>query len=387
MRVLYDHQIFQYQRFGGISRYYFELFRQFNRNADIEIILPFSYSNNEYLLNLKDTFNVSNPVFLGNSTFPGKDRLHRMRNKYFPLFDPAVLNRNSALDYIRNGNYDIIHPTYYDVYYLDAIKNKKLVLTIYDLIYEKYFDSFPSVEAIQILENKKKLIDRSDHIIVLSESGKKDLLSIYNVDPKKVSVIHLGNSLEPIIRERTREKPIDLPNKYILFVGNRFGYKNFSFFIETIQNIIRSDKDLYVVCTGKEFTQEEFHLLQKLKIHSKVIQRYVPDNELIELYQYATMFVFPSLYEGFGIPVLEAMSNGCPTLLSNTSSLPEVGGDASVYFDPTNASSIATQVSRCLYDDKILSELTEKGLERVKQFSWKSTAAATVEVYRKVLNN
>jgi glycosyltransferase involved in cell wall biosynthesis len=387
MQIVYDHQIFQYQRFGGISRYFAELIRQFQVYDDVEIITPFTFIQNEYLLGMKGNFIYSNPMLFGDMRLPGKTRMNMLRDKLFPRFNKSQQNVNSILNTLRKRNFDIFHPTYYDCYYLDELKEKKLIITVYDLIYEKFTDQFYPSEAIEVLQNKKKLIEQSDHIIVLSESGKKDLLELYHINPNKVSVVSLGNSLTLDPDEMSISKQYNLPQKYILFVGLRFGYKNFQFFIESIQEILRNDDNLFVVCTGKEFSPEEIKIFRQLKIEKKVLQRFVRDSELAVLYKHAAAFVFPSLYEGFGIPVLEAMSIGCPAVLSNTSSLPEVGGDAALYFDPRNAQSIANSVSECLNDENKRISLIEKGRERVNNFSWQKTAQGTAEVYRNVLRD
>ncbi len=387
MRVLYDHQIFQYQRFGGISRYFYELLRHFHKSNTITALVPFRYTNNEHLLNLEKQFGFIEPVFLGRNNFPGKGKLWMLRNKYFPQYDESLINKKYVVDSLLRGDFDIFHPTYYDDYFLDYIGEKSVVITIYDLIYEKYPDCFPQSEVETVLRNKKKLIDRANHIIVISESGKKDLLDIYKVNEKKVSVIYLGNSLNQDPWAANMVTANGIPEEYILYVGNRSSYKNFIFLIRSIQNILHNDKDLHVICTGEKFTSEEKRLFRELKIADRLIHKFVSDDELTLLYKNAKIFVFPSLYEGFGIPVLEAMSNGCPVVLSNTSSLPEVGGDAALYFNPMDSDSISSTVYKCLSDDKMRIELTKKGIERVKLFSWKKTAIATADVYRQVLSN
>jgi len=386
MRVLYDHQIFYYQRFGGISRYYSELFKAFNKNNEIVPVIPFTYTRNEYLLNNIEEFNFIEPKFLVKHRFPGKGKLQALRNKYFPQYDTSIINTTSVINSLLEKKYDLFHPTYYDDYFLEYINDKPFVITIYDLIYEKYPDNFPPKEVETILRNKKKLIECANHIIAISESVKQDLIEFYKVNENKVSVIYLGNSLIQNSLETNIVRSNEIPDRYILYVGNRLAYKNFIFLIKSIHSILQNNKQLYVVCTGNKFTAAEKKIFRELKIEDRLIHKFVSDYELALLYKSAKIFVFPSLYEGFGIPVLEAMSNGCPMALSNTSSLSEVGGDAAMYFDPTNSESICNTLNICLFDDQVRTELTRKGRERVKLFSWENTAKATAVVYAKVLN-
>lgn len=385
MRVLYDHQIFHYQRFGGISRYFYELFRRFTLESGIEAVIPFRYTNNEYLLQAKEQYGFIKPEFLGKSSFPGKGRLWSLRDTYFPRYNATLQNRENVLTRIKRGEFDIFHPTYFEDYYSASIGPVPVVITVYDLIYEKYPDHFPAEEVTEVLRNKKAIIGRADRIITISHSAKKDLVELYRVDERKVSVVYLGNSLQTTESSGNTQTALELPGKFILYVGNRTGYKNFTAFIRSITPLFQKDKDLHLMCTGTPFTPEETTFFKELGIDSRIHARFVTDQMLMHLYRNARAFVFPSLYEGFGIPVIEAMSNGCPAVLSNTSSLPEIGGAAALYFDPLDPESIAHTVERCLNDDAQRAEMITKGRVQAGGFSWETTAQQTAEIYRSLL--
>jgi len=177
-----------------------------------------------------------------------------------------------------------------------------------------------------------------------------------------------------------------LPKKYILFVGSRSGYKNFNLFVEAITPLLVKDNELKLVCVGggnfKEIENEKF---KRLNIINKIYQYSVNDDILTYLYKKAVAFIFPSLYEGFGIPILEAFSCGCPVIASNTSSLPEVAGDAAVYFDPTDKLSMLNSIQKVIYNDELKKQLINKGIERVKEFTWEKTAEKTKMLYEEIL--
>jgi glycosyltransferase involved in cell wall biosynthesis len=233
-------------------------------------------------------------------------------------------------------------------------------------------------------EQKRRLVHKAALVIAVSECTKRDIVQLLGVPPEKVVVIYHGNSLEaPALEDATPRA--ELPAKYLLFVGNRGLYKNFYFFMQAIAPLLAEDKDLQVVCTGTPLDEPEKQLLRSYGLQERIFHVSANDQMLISLYRNALAFVFPSLYEGFGIPVLEAFANGCPVLVSNTSSLPEVGGDAVRYFAPKEAVSIREAVQAVLDNDRYREELVAKGYGQLSKFSWESMAKQTQEAYRRVL--
>lgn len=273
---------------------------------------------------------------------------------------------------------DIVHLTYYNPYAL-KLKGVKKVVTVYDMIEEvKRQDS----RLDFLIGYKKRCILEADHVIAISESTKSDILRLYpNMDENKISVIYIGTSIKG-----PQTTAIDLPDKYILFVGKRDGYKNFNRFFKAIKPLLSQDRDLSLLCVGGGcFTQEEDRMFGESRC--QVFQMDVDDDILAAAYAKALCFVFPSLYEGFGIPTLEAFTCECPAVISNTSSMPEVGGDAVLYFNPGSEDEMRMQVEKVMNDNTLKLELIEKGRERVKLFSWETIAKQTVECYKKVMED
>jgi len=367
MKVLYDHQIFTSQVYGGISRYFFELLKHFKDDGEVECELYIRYSNNHYL---KELNHLPYKTFFENYSFRGKDRLLN------------ILNKKVSKKAIYEGNYDIFHPTYYDPYFLDFLNSKPFVLTIYDMIHEIYPEMFSSKDETS--KRKKLLAQKATRIIAISENTKKDIIKFLGIDEGKIEVIYLSNSFNIYKGDETINMKI--PEKYILFVGSRIGYKNFELFIEAISPLLNNDIELNVVCAGGgKFNDMEIEKLKSLKIESKVFYYSGSDTVLAYLYNKAVAFVFPSLYEGFGIPILESFACECPVICSKTSSLPEVAGDAAVYFEPESELSILDCVQKVIYNNSLRSQLVYKGSQRVKEFSWEKTTKKTKKIYEDIL--
>ena len=247
------------------------------------------------------------------------------------------------------------------------------------MIHEKFPLYFSSKDKTS--EYKQILCQRASRIIAISQNTKNDLCDIFNIQPNKVEVVYLGDSLKKIKSERVK----DIPQRYLLYVGSRSIYKNFSFLLKNISDIVKSE-NLYLVCVGgNNFTKDELKLIHVFNLERNITQLNAFDAELKYLYENAIALVFPSLYEGFGIPILEAFVCDCPVVCSNTSSLPEVAGDAALYFNPNNKESIRFAVERILSDEKLRQDLIQKGQERVKEFSWKKCAQETKKVYESIL--
>lgn len=366
MKILYDHQTFNLQTYGGISRYFFELMNQFSKWPDVRFELSLRYSDNHYLENSGFADYRS---FCGGYKFRGRNIIMRFFNE-----------RNSRKSLIKQ-DFDVFHPTYYGTYFLDCVGGRPFVLTIYDMIHEIFGGSLPAGD--KTAENKRALAQRAAKIIAISENTKKDIIKYYGVDEDKISVIYLGNSLA---ETPARTVNLALPEKYLLFVGARIRYKNFDKFIRSVRPLMEQDDKLNIVCTGvTAFSIQEKQMFDDLKIRNRVHWFMVNDSELAALYRRAVAFVFPSLYEGFGIPVLEAFACGCPAILSRTSSLPEIGGDAVEYFDPENEDDIRETVRKVITDKNKQKDLRQKGIVRVKQFSWEKTAKQTLDVYRSII--
>jgi glycosyltransferase involved in cell wall biosynthesis len=382
MKILFDYQIFDEQKVGGISRYFYELYKKFNADPDIMLTLPVECSENIFLKSIENYKNLPseliNPYekFLPKIKFRGKWKVYSLfsKNVY------AVTNKERSLTTIDKNDFDVFHPSYYNPYHLEKLRKKPLVITVHDMINEIFPGFFPLDAPTSC--NKRAVTKRADKIIVVSESTKRDLVYFFDIPPEKITVIYHGNSFSS--NNVNRNEEIQLPDMYLLFVGNRLNYKNFYFFIEAVKELLIKTPELKIVCTWQPFSESEKLYFRLHKIENSLVHYFADDDLLAQLYSSALAFVFPSLYEGFGIPVLEAFSCGCPCLLSNTSSLPEVGGEAAIYFDPQSSESIQIAVNKILYNKELRNDLRLKGYNQLKRFSWDKTAAETKEVYKKL---
>lgn len=360
MNILYDYQILFNQKFGGISRYYYELVTRISKEVDCKVELPVLFSKNYYF-----------EAYLG----------HKSISKY-PFRTRFIVDKlNKFVIKIKNKNrYNIIHPTYYDPYIIDEFSGK-LVVTVYDMIHEIFPEQFP--ENDNTIQNKRDMIHAADKIIAISESTKRDILKFYpQIDSNKICVIYLGNSLVP----KTELRKMNLPKDFILFVGNRGSYKNFDLFVKAFAQVTNRKNNLNLVCAGGgKFNSLELELLKELHVDELVQQNSFLDDELAQAYSSAQCFVFPSKYEGFGIPVLESFACNCPTLLSNRSSLPEVGGNAALYFDPDDINDMAKKIEEVIYDEELRNKMISFGQERLKLFNWDRIADQTLDLYKSVL--
>ena len=375
MRILYDHQIFDLQRFGGISRYFAELFKCMDRLQSCDASIAIKHSMNEYLKNSKYFKKNEDSKYLKFIRFIVKEKIYNLWRRH----RLKGINRNLSIQRLKQQDFDVFHPTYYSRYCLDFLENKPFVLTVYDMIHELFPNQFEKNDKTAI--NKKFLVEKAAKVIAISESTKQDLLKIYsNLSADKVEVVHLATDM--MIKDVS---DVDVPfeGRYILFVGRREGYKNFNLFVKSIAPLLLQDKELFLICVGGgSFATDELEYLRKLGILNQVKQFTVNDEQLMVFYKNALVFVFPSLYEGFGIPVLEAFACECPVAVSNTSSLPEVGGEAVQLFDPYDINSIQDSLERVVMDKNLRQMLIKLGKLRLQNFSWKKTAEKTYAIYQ-----
>jgi glycosyltransferase involved in cell wall biosynthesis len=368
MKVLYDHQTFFNQDYGGISRYFFELMNQYNSTNVCEFELSALFSNNDYLL----SSNFFRPISLfKDNKFARKSKFYKVFNKFDKLNSRLRLNL---------GNFDVFHPTSFDPYFLNSLHKKPFVLTVHDMAHEAYPELFSANDKTS--KDKQLLSNKADRIIAVSNSTKKELIKFFGVDKDKIDVVYHGNS---IVRPNQDISVEGLPNNYLLFIGQRIGYRNFLFSIKALKDILIQN-NLYFVCAGgPEFNEEEKRVINECGLTSRVMHFSVSDKTLYFFYKNAKMLLFPSFYEGFGIPILEAFSVGCPVVLSKTTSFPEIALDAGEYFLPHKEDSMQKAVLNILTKKKHADKLIKNGLKRSKYFSWTKCAHETLEVYKKVV--
>jgi glycosyltransferase involved in cell wall biosynthesis len=292
------------------------------------------------------------------------------------------MNRAISKRQIDLFNPDIVHETFYSKHKTYK-KSKCTVITVYDMIHELFNYYQPPYHRGWAEKNIS--INRADHIICISENTKKDLIELLGVDEKKISVTYLGfEKSKPL---ESVNQSYDIHRPYLLYVGWREWYKNFAGFLESIASSNRLIGDFNIVAFGGgAFTVEQLALISRLGFDANQVKQIEGNDDLLaHYYSNATAFVNPSLYEGFGLAPLEAMSYNCPVVSSNTSSMPEVIGDAAEYFNPKSVESMRISIERVVYSKSRSDELIQAGKERCTLFSWQKCANETLDVYQKIL--
>ncbi|ABW66338.1 glycosyltransferase family 4 protein [Desulfosudis oleivorans] len=368
MNILYDYHIFHAQRHGGISRYFYELAKHLSAREDcsIEIFAPLHI--NEYLDLTSDI------------------RLRGIKIKNYPFSGYIRRSINNALTRIlitRRSDLDIFHETFYSGTDHRPHSAKGLI-TVHDMIHEKFAEYFPGRDITTKI--KAAAVNRADHVICVSENTRRDLIELLRVPEEKTSVVYHGYSLSgatPAVYPITGRKP------FILYVGHRDGYKNYQLLLRAYASSKSLRNEVPIICFGGgEITAHEKDLMALLNLPPDCVQ-YMEGNDsvLAGLYASASVFVYPSLYEGFGIPPLEAMALGCPVVCSNTGSIPEVVGNSARLFDPESESDLRSAMEEVVFSPEHAERLKAKGFDRIKMFSWEKCAQDTLAVYKKVSGN
>jgi glycosyltransferase involved in cell wall biosynthesis len=307
-----------------------------------------------------------------NINFKGKKKLLNTQNRI-----------NGILKVIQ-GNYDIYHQTHYEPYaYKYLPKKKKAVTTIHDMNFFVIPEAYKEYPFPWIADWQKISAFKANKIITPSENSKNDIINIWKIPNEKIEVVYYG--IDPIDLENfDLIRKIDQP--YILFVGNRDNYKNFLNFLKSFKIILNIYKDLLLICTGNPFNNNEKKKLSEMELLNKILQISADENTMINLYKNAELFVYPSLYEGFGLPLIEAMNCQCPVICSKTSCFPEVAGNAAMYFNPYSIEEMAETVVNVLNDSRLKQNLIKSGIERVKKYSWEECANKYIKIYKSLCN-
>jgi glycosyltransferase involved in cell wall biosynthesis len=259
-------------------------------------------------------------------------------------------------------------------------------ISVMDLSYIHFPKLFNSSDLYQLKNWTAYSVRNSKKILTISKSSKNDIISEYNAAKEKVIVTYPGVknvlTLNPRVYGMNQIKTkYNISENFILFVGTLQPRKNIVRLIEAVSML--DNKNIELVVVGKKgwLYEDILEAPKKLNIEKRVrFLENVNDEDLMDLYSHARCFVLPSLYEGFGLPVVEAMKAGCPVITSNVSSLPEAGGNACLYVDPEDASDISAKISELIGNEKLRRELIEKGHKQALKFSWEKTAEETLKV-------
>lgn len=382
MKILYDYQAFYMQKFGGVSNCFVKLIENLPDGYDYDIALLESDNIHlkESCLNvIFERCKLSEENFILKKKFKGRDFLFRNFTSIFPKQTSLGRNRLCSIESLIKGDFDIFHPTFFHPYFLSYLQGKPFVLTVHDMIPELFFGS----NDIQ-RRYKPILCEKASHIITVSEKTKNDLIEILNVPKEKISVVYHGG---PKIKYNP-EIPQIIGGRYILYVGERSkSYKCFFPMVKSLTPVLKRHEDICIVCTGNPFTKEEISILKKIGMSDRVLYKQVSDEEMQSLYTHALCFVYPSIYEGFGIPILEAYANNCPVLLNDTSCFPEIARDAAFYFHLDESGSSLEECMEQFLKISAMERLVllNKQTQRLQYFSWKRSAEKLAGIYDKVL--
>jgi len=358
MKIIFDDQIFSAQPVGGISKYFSDLAFGLKSIGE-DVRLPFTFHINDHLQGHYNYIKVNIGKFtISKSNARRAAQLINILNIYRPDL----------------GSTDIYHPTFYSERSLSRVGDSKFVTTIHDMIPERV----PNVIGPSRHYRKRDHALRSDKIIAISEATKRDIIDIYDIPDEKIHVVHHGIDLDECKIIQTLD---DLPDEYILFIGGRSGYKNFSQLLPAMAILNARGIDVPLVCIGKPFTPEELQSIHSLKL-THIMRMAATDEQVRYAYRRALFFVFPSRYEGFGIPLIEAMAQHTALAISDIPPFREVARDAAAYFDPNDPDSIADTMETLLIDPEKRRILSALGAARVADFSLETMVQRTLAVYR-----
>ena len=367
MKLVFDYKIFYRQSYGGISEYFLNLYNEIAKvNSNSVIICPLYKNKKLHFLNAKSKIGFYFPIL--------PSRLNFFFDRYNFFFSNYLIRKKKP---------DIIHETYYSsTDYTSSYKIKK-VCTVFDMINEKFSNFF--LNSKMITKIKKKTIERADHVFCISEKTKTDLIELFNVPKNKITVTLLAPSFAPSRVSGSLVKTNFFGNS-LLFVGSRYGYKNFENFLKAFSISKFLKKNFKIIAYGGEkYGKYDYELIKKNNLTLKNII-FLNDKQfdLPFVYSNVSALIYPSIYEGFGLPLLEAMQSNCPVISSNGGSLPEVGGGGIKYFNPYDIENMSTVIEETLNSRQNLNQLIKYGINRYKKFSWSKCASQTMSIYKKI---
>lgn len=367
MRIALDYQTFTLQTYGGISRYFTQLAQGFlSMEQQVKVFAPLY--RNSYLKSLPQETIYGRHI----NRYPPKT------TRFFSAYNQLVSRYQIA-----RWKPDVVHETYY-ARQGSAPRNCPTVVTVYDMIHELFQSEFPKRDNTAAI--KKIAVGRADHVICISENTKSDLIRLHGTPANKISVVLLGFD-KFSVNQGLQETATPVTKPFLLYVGSRGGYKNFSGFLGAVASSQKLLRDFNIVAfAGPKFSSVELSFMNSLGFAENQVQHTGGSDALLgSFYDAARAFVYPSVYEGFGIPPLEAMAHYCPVISSNTSSMPEVIGNAAEYFNPSDTVDMRRAIEAVVYSDSRVASLKAFGAERLAYFSWSKCAQETLNIYRSIV--
>lgn len=384
MKILFNNEPFEGRYYCGVNKYYGILFNNLSKSQ--EVLAP-AYIANPFV----DKNKFPESVFFQNETFYQNGKQKKFLTFLRKLFSykkilARLINKNKKLflQRIKKNDFDILHIDFCECpspKITDRIikyVSKPIVLTLHDVIANFRIPANKDYPIRAIFsENQKKLLNAATKIIAISHNTKHDLVNFLNIPEEKITVIH--NCYEKVAAAPHK---IELPKKYILYVGKRHDHKNFSLFLNAIREILLEDEELKLVFTLVNFNDHECAYIGALGLlDSCVFADASDERNLAHLYQNALCCVVPSLYEGFGMITLEAMTYGCPAIISDLPIMREVAENAAQYFNPLEQNSIYEAVKKVIDDSSLRQEMIKKGFERSKNFSCEKMISELKQAY------
>lgn len=360
MRILYDGMIYMLQAVGGINRYFDNLI---SRLPEKDIPCLTTYQSCNTILPVHRNLHVINYPRYKPGIFCSALR---------PVFFRAVTQWQQP---------EIAHPTYYALLSGQSLSKAyrcPVVITVYDMILEKFADQLDPTGRNR--EIKRKAVSSADAVLCISENSKKDLLEWYNIPEERIRVTPLASELRLTSSNGSEAYP---ERRYFLYVGGRDGYKNFDGLLKSFARISAKHADICLCVVGQTFSEAEQLRIAELQLTDRIEHfGHASDGQLARLYHQSIALVYPSLYEGFGIPPLEAMCCGTPVIACNASSIPEVVGDAGLLFDPKASDELTELLLLLIENESERERRIMQGYEQSRYFSWDKTAMQTVAVYQ-----
>jgi glycosyltransferase involved in cell wall biosynthesis len=365
--VKYDIQAFQRMEHGGIPSYFIELSRHINKSDQLNF------------RTLQDGIFSANANLRVKGFFP----IH-FKSRYIRPIAKFVNPRISRIK-----NYDLVHSTYYHESFLKNIPAERHIVTIHDMIPEDFPEQFGGLNPHH---GKTKYLQNAAAIICVSEYTRNRLLAHHPwISKEVVYVVHHGSKFTS--SELKSNKSISIPKLSnesfkVLYVGSRLGYKNFQVLLIAASKLVKEGFSIEITCAGGGvFSEYELKVIHDFGLEGKIRQLNATDVELKNLYLSSHCQVTTSHAEGFGLPLLEAMSLGCPTIISSAQALQEVSGGSSLVFKPNDHEALANHLRALAENSELALQIGSLGLSQSKKFDWNSAAEKTISIYKHVLEN